>query len=218
MSVSLASLHKNEIYHQDLKPSNVLVFRGGLENKLADFGRSHSSQIMSPIANLQVPGDPKYAPPEQIFAYAAADDRTRRVTGDLYLLGSMIFFLFTGNMLTPALVSRLAPEHRPFDRTSESGWRGRGIDLMPYLDLSFSEATADLRAALTTEVPASLRSRFLPETLALFTMLADPNWEKRGYRGPRLPLHRDPLSLERFVSAFARLSSAAAILGQRANG
>jgi eukaryotic-like serine/threonine-protein kinase len=215
MAVSLASLHQNEVYHQDVKPSNVLVFKAGTQNKLGDLGRSHAEQIISPIAKLAVPGDPRYAPPEQLYGYAIADDAFRRSSGDLYLLGSMLFFLFTGNMLTPAILARLAPEHRPFDISTGQGWSGLGEDVLPYLQLSFSQAIEDLRRALEAEIPKERHEKFVPETLTLLRMLSDPDPKLRGYRAAKLPLHRNQLSLERFVSVFMRLSTAASVLGRK---
>jgi serine/threonine protein kinase len=215
MAVSLQSLHSNDVYHQDVKPSNVLIFKAGKENKLADFGRSHSDQIISPIAKLPIPGDPKYAPLEQIYGYAPIDDRYRRISGDLYLLGSMIYFLFTGNMLTPAIVMRLAPEHRPFDKSTGTGWSGLGRDVIPYLQDSFAHALADLEIALRSDIPEALQAKFVPETVGLLRMLSDPDPMVRGYRAAKLPVHRDQLSLERFVSVFGRLSLGAKTLGRR---
>jgi serine/threonine protein kinase len=62
VSVAIEKLHQHGVFHQDIKPSNVLVFNGGTINKLADLGRSHSDHEKSPWSNMVMPGDRNYAP------------------------------------------------------------------------------------------------------------------------------------------------------------
>lgn len=40
VAIGLQQLHREDIAHQDLKPSNVLLFRGGVESKIGDWGRA----------------------------------------------------------------------------------------------------------------------------------------------------------------------------------
>jgi eukaryotic-like serine/threonine-protein kinase len=215
VSVALAGLHANGVYHQDVKPSNVLVFKGGVESKLGDLGRSHSAELRSPIEKLVAPGDLTYAPPEQLYGYCVDEDRLKRITGDLYLLGSLIYFMFVGVMLTPAILEGLKPELRPFNPRSRLGWQGSGKDVLPYLEASFAEAIGVLQRALEDQIPPQFAQRFIPETVALFRMLADPNPEKRGHPRARLVAHGNPYGLERFISTLDRLAEAATILRKR---
>lgn len=215
MAIALQGLHGNEVYHQDVKPSNVLVFNNGLENKLSDFGRSHANTLNSPIASLYTPGDLKYSPPEQLYKYCPAEDREKRVCGDLYLLGSMIFFFFTGNMLTPVMLSRMAEEHRPLNRRTGVGWTGDSAQVLPYLQAAYGEAVAMLEECLRAEVPERLQQKLIPDTLAVFKMLTDPVPGKRGHKVNRARKNEDSLALNRFVSVFDRLALTATLMKHR---
>ncbi|MBW7911302.1 MAG: hypothetical protein H3C49_08545 [Alphaproteobacteria bacterium] len=56
LAVAVQQLHTKSIAHNDIKPSNLLVFaREG--QKLADMGRATSEQIVSPFALHPHPGD-----------------------------------------------------------------------------------------------------------------------------------------------------------------
>ncbi len=63
ISTGLLQLHGSRVAHQDLKPSNVLVF-GSNSSKIADVGRASSETRESPFDELPVAGDLNYAPPE----------------------------------------------------------------------------------------------------------------------------------------------------------
>jgi len=63
-AVGLEELHLAGIAHQDLKPSNVLVFP--VEGtKVSDLGRASQMGASSPNDGFAIPGDRGYAPPEQ---------------------------------------------------------------------------------------------------------------------------------------------------------
>jgi len=213
MAIALGGLHKNKVFHQDIKPSNLLVFKGGEENKLGDLGRSHAETLISPIASMKAPGDLKYAPPEQLYMYVSADDFERRAAGDLYLLGSMLFFFFCGHMLTPALLSFLADEHRPLNARTGQGWRGNGRDVIPYLEDAYARCIVELENALNAEVPAHLRTKLIPETISVFRMLTNPAPELRGHPLNRAGRNANNLGIERFVSIFDRLGRYAGLMG-----
>jgi serine/threonine protein kinase len=116
-AVGLRQLHSIEVAHQDLKPSNVVVF-GKQGSKLADLGRSSTRERRARHDGLVIAGDPVYSPPEQSYRYASLDWNRRRTATDLYHLGSMVMFLMTGAPMTAALMGKLAHE-------STSPMRGR---------------------------------------------------------------------------------------------
>ena len=95
IAVGLKQLHGQGIAHQDLKPSNVLVFNGDT-SKIGDFGRSAYKGHAPPHENNPIPGDPTYAPPELLYGYMNSDWNSRRFGCDAYLLGSMTIFFFLG--------------------------------------------------------------------------------------------------------------------------
>src|SRR5690606_6598666 len=103
-------------------------------SKLADLGRAHCKTIEAPHDILAMPGARSYAPPEQLYGFSIGDRIRARAAADLYLVGSMAHFLFTGLMLTPQVVERLRAEHRPpVLAKDDGGWRGYFEDVLPYV-------------------------------------------------------------------------------------
>lgn len=187
-AVGLSQLHKSDIAHQDLKPSNVLVFDSGVGARVGDLGCA--SQLAKPGQRdaIAFAGDPVYAPPELLYGYTVADWRVRRVGGDLYTLGSLAAFLFSKVGMTEMLMFRLPDAVRP------DQWKKSYKDAMPHMRHAFSQALSDLRK----DLPHEIREDLLP----LIAYLCDPDPEHRGHPSNRSMRFGEPLSLERFVAGF----------------
>jgi eukaryotic-like serine/threonine-protein kinase len=95
IAVGIQQLHSIGISHQDIKPSNIFVYRDRM-SKIGDLGRSQCLDIASPHSNTCFTGDKSYAPPEVWFNYNLPDWQIRAYSVDSYLLGSMIAFYLTG--------------------------------------------------------------------------------------------------------------------------
>lgn len=89
VAVQAAHDHPRRLIHQDLKPSNVLVFRG-LEYKVADFGL-HRAVDDRPAAEGRVLGSPGWLAPEQ------ARGEPPTFATDVWGLGAILYFLLTGS-------------------------------------------------------------------------------------------------------------------------
>lgn len=90
LAQALAYIHEKNIFHLDIKPSNILRMDSG-ELKLMDFGLAQELDLdrskMSRIA-----GTPSYISPEQILGIASQiNART-----DIYLLGGTLYEMMTG--------------------------------------------------------------------------------------------------------------------------
>ena len=94
VATALKQLHGELIAHQDVKPSNVLLF--DRDSKLADLGRAACKGLSPPHEALEVAGDPSYAPPELLYGFVSPEWSVRRLGCDSYLLGSMLVWFFTG--------------------------------------------------------------------------------------------------------------------------
>ena len=104
----MAYCHDRQIWHLDLKPSNILITKDGLTAKIIDFGLSDNSSF----AFRQTGGTRKYAAPEQL-AGQGADHRS-----DIYALGGILKRMF------PHRYSRPSAVHSAPTRTSvRSRWR-----------------------------------------------------------------------------------------------
>ena len=93
LALALADLHRQEVVHLDLKPTNVL-YRPTGEAVLIDFGLSHHSHYPDLLAEeLRYPvGNWVYMAPEQALG-VRCDPRS-----DIYALGCILYELTTGRL------------------------------------------------------------------------------------------------------------------------
>ncbi len=188
----LYHLHQKQIIHQDIKPSNILIF-GNNGVKIGDLGRSYSATHMDAEHNKNglFPGDNTYAPPEWLYGYATDSDENVRKGADVYMLGSMLHFLFTHTPLTPKILEQVAIQFYP------TGQRWDRDQIIPYLQNSYNNVIAEF----SKFVHESVRD----ETSQVLRQLTDIDPERRGHPSARRS-HGNNFSLERYVSIFDRLS------------
>lgn len=94
VSVGISQLHRHDISHQDIKPSNILSFKG--ESKIGDLGRSliFDNEVVCPYP-LRFNGDRNYAAPECFYPkYSKTKESLYQV--DNYMLGGLVTFYITG--------------------------------------------------------------------------------------------------------------------------
>jgi eukaryotic-like serine/threonine-protein kinase len=183
VTLGMMQLHKEAIAHQDLKPSNVLTYGDG-GCRVGDFGRSSRRGYHVWMDNLGVAGDRTYAPPEQLYSNLHADFVIRRIGCDLYLLGNLAAFLFTGINITAALFSRLDASFHP------GKWSGTYDQVLPHLQHAFSEVLADLDNVIDPLVRV--------EVSTVVRELCNPDLAKRGHRKGIGSMNQ--YSLERYKS------------------
>jgi serine/threonine protein kinase len=198
VATGLKQLHGAGISHQDLKPSNVLVFYVNeflTVSKVADLGRASKFGQVSPFDNLQWAGDPNYAPPEVQYSYFEPEWWKRRISADLYMLGGLLSFVFTKTTSIATLFHALPVQFWP------SNWGGTFEEVLPYLINAFEVAADEFSAIL----PSKLRGDLMP----LYLLLCHPNPNKRVL--PDVQMNRN--ALERYLSKFDQLASRARIGG-----
>lgn len=116
--LGLWQVNREMIAHQDVKPSNVLSFSGD-EFKLSDFGRSSRRGHAVWYDGQDFPGDRTYAPPELLYGYTHPDFVPRRVGCDLYMLGNLAAFLFSGVNVTSG-INKVSRGHRQKSAAADS--------------------------------------------------------------------------------------------------
>lgn len=195
ITTGLWQLHKHSIAHQDLKPSNVLVY-GGKESKITDLGRAASQGRNPPHEDCHVAGDQTYAPPELLYKHLSPDWHTRRQGCDAYLLGSMVVFLFAGSAMTPELFKGIPPTHH------YKVWTGTYLDVLPIVQNAFGHAITKIKEQFDEDLRADLTEIVL--------QLCDPDVSRRGH--PKmLGTKTVQFSLERYVAKFDLLARRAEV-------
>jgi serine/threonine protein kinase len=161
---ALAFLHERQVYHLDLKPSNVLLGTDG-RPLLLDFNLSADGRNASPRLGGTLP----YMAPEQLEALAAGATDSGSLDGrtDLYSLGVILYELLTGVLpfgpvpalptreLAPLLLARQRAGCRPVRAAAPR--TARGLAAVVQHCLAFDRAD---RPATAGDVALALR-RFL---------------------------------------------------------
>ena len=90
---ALDSVHKNNIWHMDIKPGNILMDGNG-QCILIDFGASKQTSLDGSVtASTSLAYTPGYAPPEQM----SGNKDCWGPWTDIYSLGATLYFLVSGN-------------------------------------------------------------------------------------------------------------------------
>jgi serine/threonine protein kinase len=167
VAVALKQLHSIDVSHQDLKPSNILVFNKK-ESKIGDLGRSICKDIDGPYNRLKFTGDFNYAPPEILYNYYEEDWNKRVFATDCYLLGSLVVFYFCGISMSALLLKHI-PDNFRFNK-----WRGAFDEVRPYLLNGFANAIKEFSDNVDHPF-------FKSELTLIVEQLCFPLPEKRGH-------------------------------------
>ena len=195
-AVALEQLHKSGIAHQDLKPSNVLIFNK--ESKVGDLGRSSDKNLPSTNDRYIIPGDSTYAPFELFYNFNGSGDFQLRYASDLYLLGSLIFFYFLHINLQTIIWTYILKH----GLENNINWTEFYADL-PYFQEGFTYALETLYKE-TSKYSLELSNEIIP----LVKMLCEIDPKKRGHNVNRRT-NINQYSLERFISGFDLLAKKA---------
>ena len=190
--VAMNQLHTHGIAHQDLKPSNVLFFEA-FGAKVGDLGSADNfaEPAQSPRGSLGIAGDPSYAPPELFYNEVSLDWKVRRLGCDLYLLGSIVVFFFTGGAsMTGLLQSKVPPSHSPV------AWQHDYRSVLPYIRDAFEQALDDIKPSIPPSVQGPVTN--------IIRCLCEPDPRRRGHPSEN---PTSQFGLERIISAFDLLAS-----------
>lgn len=195
IAIGLRQLHQSQIAHQDLKPSNVLVFKDA-GSKIADLGRSAAKMLISPHDNCSVPCALSYAPPELLYGMVNPDWNKRRFGCDAYLLGSMVVFYFARVAMTPLMLKHLDLSYHP--QSLGGPYIGTYAEALPYIKEAFASALDQFIDETPTDLTDNLTS--------IIQQLCEPDPSLRGHPSNR-KTNQNQYSLERYVSMFNLLAT-----------
>ncbi len=190
VAIGLRQLHSKFIAHQDIKPSNVLVFSRNL-SKVSDLGCASTRVAPGPRDHLKIAGDPNYAAIEHLYGFHSAEWEIKRLAADCYMFGSLITFLFTTVSMTTLLLSKLGEEFHPHKRP------GTYEQVLPYIKQSFSEVLVELKDYFECEIP-----EFKEELLLMIKQLCNPDPNERGHP-ENISNRGSSYSFERYIAKLA---------------
>ena len=201
VAVGLQQLHRKKIAHQDLKPSNVLIFdTEGEGAKIGDLGRASHQGQPAPHDPEVIAGARAYAPPEQAFGITPERWEDQREGCDLYHLGSLAAFLFSGRLPNDFFRANLDKTILPII------WGGEGKG-------SYALALPFLNAELTKfvqEIAVDFPEWGSEELKQIILNACNQDYKKRGDPAARARVGA-PLGIETFVSRFDRLARRALV-------
>ncbi|MDB5033130.1 MAG: protein kinase [Chlorobi bacterium] len=196
VATGLKQLHMMRVAHQDLKPSNVLVF-DGIVSKVGDVGRSSHPDRRVKHDTFTIAGARPYAPPELRYNHINPDWNARRFACDMYLLGSMVASFFTGLSMSSLIFNELQDSMHP----GVGKWGGSYEEVLPYVRDAYGKALDKF----AQEVPEPIRE----DLTQIVRELCDPDPAFRGY--PALRGAPNPYDLERYVTRFDLMARRAEI-------
>jgi serine/threonine protein kinase len=166
VAVAIEGLHKENIAHQDIKPSNVVLFDERKTSKLGDFGRSSFSGHDMPHDHEAMAGDPMHSAFELLYGQVDPDWRTRRYGCDMFMLGNLIMSYFNNVSITIATLNHMRREFWP------RNWQGTYNEILPYISEAFHRTVNEFNE----KIPYKLRQ----ELQRLVREMCNPDIYKRG--------------------------------------
>lgn len=210
---AMHNLHKKNIMHLDLKPSNILYFIESRLSKITDFGSAR--QWLGPAPDEfkddadRVVITRAYAPPEVLYKEPYSDWNSYRKKIDLYLLGNIVVMCFTNYTFTGLLKEQMIS----FDTWRNDENIGKMKQLLPNLTEASSTVYTmieDRIIEINGKCDNPLNESDILLIMEMIRQLCNPDPELRG--------HPDALKMsvgdagldrfrDRFITLHQRLSS-----------
>lgn len=189
--VGLSQLHKAQIVHQDIKPSNILIFGKDI-SKLSDLGSATQLNNESNWNQDNHQADLRYAPIELLYGHFSPDWDTRRLGADLFMMGGLLTYMATDSNFL-ALMHNKIPENQKYHN-----FGGKYKQALPFAMKAYHETLEEI----SSSIPEVIRE----ELLSIIAELSHPDPEKRGNPQNLSIVKHKPFSLERYISIMDILS------------
>jgi len=179
VSVGISQLHNNEISHQDIKPSNILSFKG--ESKIGDLGRSlvFDSDIVCPYP-MRFNGDRNYAAPECFYpTFSATKESLYQI--DNYMLGGLVSFYITGVTFNLLMHNYLPEEFRFLNIRQGDSYS----NVLPDMINAYQKALKDFESEIILD-------DIKDGLVSLVSYLCNPDPSRRGHPKNVIETSRTP--------------------------
>lgn len=194
IAVGIKELHTNGIAHQDIKPSNALVFQN--EIKISDIGRASCKTKPFKYDNMISAGDCHYIAPEQNYYTRSDTSFEAKYAADMYAFGSLFYFYLFNISLSSIF---------------QNEFTNKGIILSMYLkdDLElWNRVFADILIQTENELKTRIKKENVLIIIKMIKELCNPDPKKRGH-SKNVATGIQQYSLERFISQLDILSKKA---------
>ncbi len=185
VAVAIEEMHGIQVAHQDVKPSNVLLFNQQSISKLGDVGRSSSLETQASHDTFDCAGDRTYSPFEQLYGELNPDWKIRRYSCDMFMFGNLIMTYFNNISITTAVLNKLPTYCLPMH------WGDTYSAILPQIQNAFAECMEDFNH----NIDCKLRQ----ELIGLIQQLCCPEVLKRGDM-KNSHLGSQQYSLRRYIS------------------
>ncbi len=186
----LRAFNRKDIIHQDLKPENVMIDRGGLV-KIIDFGSARAAgfdEMASGVERPHLLGTVDYTAPE----YHLGERGTNR--SDIYSLGVIAYELLTGRLP----YGRGFAGRRNVAKLSYTPARDARDDIPDWMDAALAKAVHKMPAERTDALSALVEDLRRPNTAL-------------GYERRSPLLERNPVAVWRGLALLSLLANLALI-------
>ena len=149
--------HGHGVIHGDLKPKNVLLWKGQV--KISDFGLGRLESGTKSLINIDMPLaviTARYVAPEQVLGHPI-DART-----DLYALGSILYELFTGHPLFQGTEKEVLQQQRDLQPRPPRALNSHLPGSLEHLILKLLDKDPNKRYARASQVRHILASVVTP--------------------------------------------------------
>lgn len=188
--VGLNQLHQQKIFHQDLKPSNVLVFNGNF-SKIADLGRA------TQLGNLSGhhKGDFSYMPIEYYYNHINPNIEFSKAAADLFMVGNILVMMIYNISYLALFWQTLNQNFHPVGLSGQ--FQSNFSLVLPYL--------IDAHNNVLQNIKQSIPNAKLEEIIDIINTLCYPDPTLRGSVGGKSKSYHQ-FSLQPYISKINRLS------------
>ena len=190
--VGLSQLHGASISHQDIKPSNILIF-GNHISKISDLG---CATQLGNESNLEF-FNRLYGPIELHYGYFSNNWETLRFGADFFMMGGVLTYLIADSNFLSLMLGKIDSDFQPYT------FGGSYTEALPYVMKAYHETLDEIEGLLNPEVKKDL--------LEVICEMTHPIPEKRG-NPQNMPIvrHRQ-FSLQKYISITDRISKIASM-------